>query len=100
MLCVMPTTKKEPVNPLADWPTTISLDNGAPVTVGDEISVHGEGRYRVNAIRPNGELNCWGKIDSNGLAKQGSMRTFTTEQIKTVHVKKRMQDTLRAEDTL
>lgn len=98
MLCFMNTKKKELVSPLADRPTTITLDNGAPVTVGDEISVHGEGRYRVNAIRPNSELNCWGKIDSNGLAKQGSMRTFTTAQIKTVHVKKRMQDTLRAED--
>ena len=94
----MEETQQATVNPLAGRPTSVSLANGSSIAVGDEISIYGGGRYRVSAIRPNNELNCWGKIDSNGLAKHGAMRTFRTEQIKTVHVKKKMQDTLRAED--
>jgi hypothetical protein len=90
----------EPVDPLAHWPTECVLPNGSVIVPGDEITIEGEGRYRLNAIRPNGELNCWGKITSNGIIKAGSMRSFMPSQVKTVHVKKRMQDTLRAGDSL
>ena len=85
-------------SPLADRPTVTKLPDGRTVQLGDEITIEGEGRFRLKAIERNADLTCWGKIDSNGLAKYGMMRSFKPERVKVIHRKNRMQDTLRAEE--
>ena len=86
------------VSPLAGWATVTELPDGRTVQLGDEITVEGEGRFRLKRIRPNGELTCWGTIGSAGVVHRGAMRTFKPEQVKVIHRKNRMQDTLRAEE--
>ena len=85
-------------SPLAHWATELRLDDSRVIEVGDEFTVEGEGRFRLRAIRPNGELNAWGRITSNGTIPNGSMRTFKPEQVKRIHRVSRAIDTRREEE--
>jgi len=85
-------------SPLADWETATALPDGRHIEVGDEFTVTGSGRFRLKAIRPNGDLTGWGPITSNGTIPNGMMRSFTAETVRTVHTTARAQDTRRQED--
>lgn len=85
-------------SPLADWETATALPDGRHIEIGDEFTVTGAGRFRLRAIRPNGELTGWGPITSNGTIPNGGMRSFPIDNIRTVHTTARAQDTLRQED--
>jgi|DEB0MinimDraft_6_1074348.scaffolds.fasta_scaffold119880_2 hypothetical protein len=85
-------------SPLGERDTATTLPNGKHIEVGDEFSVPGAGRFRLRAIRHNGELNGWGPIASNGTIPHGGMRTFRPDDVRTVHNKKRAQDALREEE--
>lgn len=85
-------------SPLADRDTATTLPDGRHLELGDEFTVTGCGRFRLRSIRPNGELNGWGPITSNGTIPNGGMRTFRPDDVRTVHDKKRAQDALREEE--
>jgi len=85
-------------SPLADRDTATTLPDGRHLELGDEFTVAGCGRFRLRSIRPNGELNGWGPITSNGTIPHGGMRTFRPDDVRTVHDKKRAQDALREEE--
>ena len=85
-------------SPLADWETATALPDGRHIEIGDEFTVTGAGRFRLKAIRPNGDLTGWGPITSNGTIPHGRMRTFRPENIRTVHTTARAQDALREEE--
>ena len=94
--------RKATVSPLAGWDTSTTLPDGRTIELGDEFTVEGEGRFRLRAIRPNGELNAWGRLTAwgsiprNGVIKHGSMRTFKPERVKRIHRVNRAVDTRRA----
>jgi len=85
-------------SPLADWEIATTLPDGRHLDVGDEITVPGAGRFRLKAIRPNGDLNCWGPITSNGTIPNGGMRTFRPDSVRTVHRTVRALDTRKHEE--
>ena len=85
-------------SPLADRDIATTLPDGRHLELGDEFTVTGCGRFRLRSIRPNGELNGWGPITSNGTIPHGGMRTFRPDDVRTVHDKKRAQDALREEE--
>jgi len=85
-------------SPLADWEVATTLPDGRHIEVGDEFTVPGVGRFRLKAIRPNGELTGWGPIVTNGTIPNGGMRTFRPDTVRTIHDKKRALDTLRQEE--
>jgi len=85
-------------SPLADRDTATTLPDGRHLELGDEFTVAGCGRFRLRSIRPNGELNGWGPITSNGTIPHGGMRSFRPDDVRTVHDKKRAQDALREEE--
>ena len=85
-------------SPLADRDTATTLPDGKHLDIGDEFTVPGEGRFRLKAIRSNGELNAWGPITSNGTIPNGRMRTFRSHIVRTVHRDARAIDTLREQE--
>jgi len=85
-------------SPLADRDTATSLPDGRHLELGDEFTVAGCGRFRLRSIRPNGELNGWGPITSNGTIPNGGMRTFPPDSVRTVHRDARASDTLREQE--
>ena len=85
-------------SPLADRDTATTLPDGRHLDIGDEFTVPGAGRFRLKAIRPNGELNGWGPITSNGTIPNGGMRTFRPDSVRTVHRDARASDTLREQE--
>lgn len=89
--------KKKPVDrpEVLDWPQSYTFDDGRVLNAGDEFTVKGEGRYKMRYLRPNGEVTCWGPINSKGLTPDGRMRSFRLEDISIVHEKWRAQKVLR-----
>jgi hypothetical protein len=85
-------------SPLADWEVATTLPDGRHIEVGDEFTIPGVGRFRLKAIRPNGDLTGWGPIASNGTIPNGGMRSFRPDTVRTIHDKKRALDALRKED--
>lgn len=85
-------------SPLADWDTATTLPDGRHLDVGDEFTVPGCGRFRLRAVRPNGELTGWGPITSNGTIPHGGMRSFRPDAVRTVHRTARAVDTRREQE--
>ena len=84
--------------PRSEWDVATTLPDGRHLELDDEFTVTGGGRFRLKAIRPNGEVTGWGPIASNGTIPHGGMRTFRPTDVATVHRKKRAQDALRQEE--
>ena len=87
--------RRDGTSPLATWETATALPDGRHIEIGDEFTVTGAGRFRLKAIRPNGELTGWGPITANGTIPNGGMRTFTADQIRTVHTTAQARGTRR-----
>ena len=84
--------------PRSEWEVATTLPDGRHLELDDEFTITGGGRFRLKAIRPNGEVTAWGPIASNGTIPHGGMRTFRPTDVATVHRKKRAQDALREEE--
>ena len=84
--------------PRSEWEVATTLPDGRHLELDDEFTITGRGRFRLKAIRPNGEVTGWGPIASNGTIPHGGMRTFRPTDVATVHRKKRAQDALRQEE--
>ena len=91
------TRRSSTVSPIGGWETATALPDGRHIELGDEFTIAGEGRYRLRAIRPNGELTGWGPIASNGTIPNGGMRTFRPDRVTRVHRDSRAIDTRRQE---
>lgn len=89
---------KSPRPAVLDWPRTFTFEDGRVLNAGDEFTVKGEGRYRMKYMRPNGEITCWGPINTKGLTPEGGLRSFKIEDISVVHDKSKSQKTLRKND--
>ena len=85
-------------SPLADWEVATTLPDGRHIEIGDEFTVPDCGRFRLRAVRPNGELTGWGPITSNGTIPHGGMRSFRPDTVRTVHRTARAVDTRRQEE--
>jgi hypothetical protein len=92
------TRRRASISPLYGWDTATALPDGRHIEVGDEFTVAGVGRFRLRAIRPNGELTGWGPITTDGNIPTGRMRTFRPDMVTTVHRDRRAIDTKRQED--
>lgn len=61
------------------------LPDGRSLTVGDEFSVTGEGRFRFAYVwEPDGSIAGFGPVGSN----RAQWRSFSPDRVRTVHRKK------------
>lgn len=65
---------------------SVSLGERRTLARGDEFTVKGEGRFKfLHIYRPDGSVTAWGPVGS----QQAMMRSFTLEQVGTIHRTKR-----------
>ena len=75
----------------------VALAVDTEVTVFDHAVGH-KARFRLKKVESNGDLTCWGPIDTKGNTPEGKMRTFKQEALARKHRKAKSQETLRANE--
>jgi hypothetical protein len=74
-----------------------TVDRGQEITVLDP-AVGQRRRFRLMRVETNGDVTCWGPVDSGGLTPNGQTRSFKPCQVEDVKHRKPRSRTLREQD--
>lgn len=83
--------------------SAFTLPSGRSVEVGEEITIidprsDERRRYRLRRIEPNGDVTCWGPVNTAGLTPNGGMRSFRADRVADVKHRKARSRTIREQE--